>query len=225
MKSVIQSILAIIILSACSTGLSLKNSSSLVQVNAPAGNFLGEGEENFYVFKGIPYAQPPVGDLRWKAPKNLSAKDEVIDATKFKSECIQPGTEGLIPNRNVSVGSEDCLYLNIYIPKNQTDLDKNQFPVMFWIHGGSNIWGSGDFYDFSKLATTQQVIVVTINYRLGLFGWFSSEHLRNTATGLDKSSNFGQLDLLKGLEWVKENISAFGGDKDNITNQQVVIMY
>ena len=217
MKSVIQSILVIIILSACSTGLSLKNSSSLVQVNAPAGNFLGEGEENFYVFKGIPYAQPPVGDLRWKAPKNLSANDEVIDATKFKSECIQPGTEGLIPNRNVSVGSEDCLYLNIYIPKNQTDLDKNQFPVMFWIHGGSNIWGSGDFYDFSKLATTQQVIVVTINYRLGLFGWFSSEHLRNTATGLDKSSNFGQLDLLKGLEWVQENIPAFGGDKDNIT--------
>ena len=217
MKSVIQSILAIIILSACSAGLSLKNSSSLVQVNAPAGNFLGEGEENFYVFKGIPYAQPPVGDLRWKAPKNLSAKDEVIDATKFKSECIQPGTEGLIPNRNVSVGSEDCLYLNIYIPKNQTDLDKNQFPVMFWIHGGSNIWGSGDFYDFSKLATTQQVIVITINYRLGLFGWFSSKHLRNTASGLDKSSNFGQLDLIKGLEWVQQNISAFGGDKNNIT--------
>ena len=96
-------------------------------------------------------------------------------------------------------------------------LDKNQFPVMFWIHGGSNIWGSGDFYDFSKLATTQQVIVITINYRLGLFGWFSSEHLRNTATGLDKSSNFGQLDLIKGLEWVQQNISAFGGDKDNIT--------
>ena len=217
MKSIFQIILAILLLAACSGGLALKDSTSFIQVNAPAGNFLGEEEESFYVFRGVPYAEPPVGDLRWRAPRAPSVSNDVIDATKFKSECIQPGTEGLIPNRNVSVGNEDCLYLNIYIPKNQTEINKNKFPVMFWIHGGSNIWGSGDFYDFSKLATTQQVIVITVNYRLGLFGWFSSEHLRNTATGLDKSSNFGQLDLIKGLEWVQENISAFGGDKENVT--------
>ena len=217
MKSIFQIILAILLLAACSGGLALKDSTSFIQVNAPVGNFLGEEEESFYVFRGVPYAEPPVGDLRWRAPRAPSVSNDVIDATKFKSECIQPGTEGLIPNRNVSVGNEDCLYLNIYIPKNQTEINKNKFPVMFWIHGGSNIWGSGDFYDFSKLATTQQVIVITINYRLGLFGWFSSEYLRNTSTGLDKSSNFGQLDLIKGLEWVQENISAFGGDKENVT--------
>ena len=84
MKSIIQSILAIIILSACSAGLSLKNSSSLVQVNAPAGNFLGEGEEDFYVFRGVPYAEPPVGDLRWRAPRAPSVSNDVIDATNLK---------------------------------------------------------------------------------------------------------------------------------------------
>ena len=178
MKSFFQSILAIIVLTACTGSFTLKDPSSFIQVNAPDGNFLGEEQESHFVFKGIPYAEPPVGDLRRRAPRNLSASNKVIDATEFKSECIQPGTEGLIPNRNVSVGNEDCLYLNIYIPKNQTEINKNKFPVMFWIHGGSNIWGSGDFYDFSKLATTQQVIVITINYRLGLFGWFSSEYLR-----------------------------------------------
>ena len=210
-------ILILFVTSSCSSISNFNEPDADIVIKSESGNYLGVESKDIYVFKGIPYAQPPVGDLRWKAPKNTILTNDVIDATEFKSECIQPATEGLIPNRNVSVGSEDCLYLNIYIPKNQTDLNKNQFPVMFWIHGGSNIWGSGDFYDFSKLATSQQVIVVTINYRLGLFGWFSSEHLRNTATGLDKSPNFGQLDLIKGLEWVKANISAFGGDESNVT--------
>ena len=136
MKSIFQIILAILVLAACSGGLALKDSTSFIQVNAPAGNFLGEEEESFYVFRGVPYAEPPVGDLRWRAPRAPSVSNDVIDATKFQSECIQPGTEGLIPNRNVSVGNEDCLYLNIYIHKNQTEINKNKFTVMFWIHGG-----------------------------------------------------------------------------------------
>ena len=114
MKSIFQIILAILVLAACSSGLALKDSTSFIQVNAPAGNFLGEEEESFYVFRGVPYAEPPVGDLRWRAPRAPSVSNDVIDATKFKSECIQPGTEGLIPNRNVSVGNEDCLYLFHY---------------------------------------------------------------------------------------------------------------
>ena len=217
MKKILQIILLLFVISACSSGLSFRNTTSDIQLSTPAGDILGIEEESLYVFKGIPYAQAPIGDLRWKAPKDMPISNEVINATKFKSECIQPASESFISNWNVSVGNEDCLYLNIYVPKNQTEISKNKFPVMYWIHGGSNIWGSGDFYDYSKLATSKQVIVITINYRLGLFGWFSSEHLRNTSEGLDQSANFGQLDLIKGLEWVNENISSFGGDKDNVT--------
>ena len=98
-----------------------------------------------------------------------------------------------IDRRTIS-GNEDCLYLNIYVPKNNVDFEKNDLPVMFWIHGGSNIWGSGSSYDFSNLARKRDVIVVTINYRLGVFGWFSSDFIRETSSGLDKTSNFGHLD-------------------------------
>jgi para-nitrobenzyl esterase len=206
-----------LIISACSSGFSFRDSTSYIQVETPNGAVLGIEEENLYVFKGLAYAKAPVGELRWKAPRDVAISNEIIDATEFKSECIQPASESFISNWNVSVGNEDCLYLNVYVPKNQTEINKNKFPVMFWIHGGSNIWGSGDFYDYSKLATDKQVIVITVNYRLGLFGWFSSEHLRNTSEGLDQSSNFGQLDLIKGLEWVNENIASFGGDASNVT--------
>ena len=217
MKKLLSNLLILLIISACSSGFSFKDSTSYIQVETPNGDVLGIEEENLYIFKGLAYAKAPVGELRWKAPRDIAISNELIDATEFKSECIQPASESFISNWNVSVGNEDCLFLNIYVPKNQTDINKNKFPVMFWIHGGSNIWGSGDFYDYSKLATDKQVIVITVNYRLGLFGWFSSEHLRNTSDGLDQSSNFGQLDLIKGLEWVNENIASFGGDASNVT--------
>ena len=217
MKKLLSNLLILLIISACSSGFSFRDSTSYIQVETPNGDVLGIEEENLYVFKGLAYAKAPVGELRWKAPRDVAISNEIIDATEFKSECIQPASESFISNWNVSVGNEDCLYLNVYVPKNQTEINKNKFPVMFWIHGGSNIWGSGDFYDYSKLATDKQVIVITVNYRLGLFGWFSSEHLRNTSDGLDQSSNFGQLDLIKGLEWVNENIASFGGDASNVT--------
>jgi para-nitrobenzyl esterase len=217
MKKILSNLLILLIISACSSGFSFRDSTSYIQVETPNGAVLGIEEENLYVFKGLAYAKAPVGELRWKAPRDVAISNEIIDATEFKSECIQPASESFISNWNVSVGNEDCLYLNVYVPKNQTEINKNKFPVMFWIHGGSNIWGSGDFYDYSKLATDKQVIVMTVNYRLGLFGWFSSEHLRNTSEGLDQSSNFGQLDLIKGLEWVNENIASFGGDASNVT--------
>ena len=217
MKKLLSNLLILLIISACSSGLSFRDSTSYIQVETPNGDVLGIEEENLYVFKGLAYAKAPVGELRWKAPRDVAISNEIIDATEFKSECIQPASESFISNWNVSVGNEDCLYLNVYVPKNQTEINKNKFPVMFWIHGGSNIWGSGDFYDYSKLAIDKQVIVITVNYRLGLFGWFSSEHLRNTSEGLDQSSNFGQLDLIKGLEWVNENIASFGGDASNVT--------
>ena len=210
-------ILILLVTASCSTISNFNETDKDIVVKSQSGNYLGIEAADLYVFKGVPYAKPPVGALRWRAPRDVDYLDAIIDATEFKNECVQPKDNSSIFNRNLSTGDEDCLYLNIYVPKNQNSLNKNKFPVMYWIHGGSNIWGAGSDYDFSNLATSQQVIVVTINYRLGLFGWFASPFFAETAEGLDKSYNFGHLDIIKGLEWVNQNISSFGGDKNNVT--------
>ena len=210
-------ILILLVTASCSTISNFNETDKDIVVKSQSGNYLGIEAADLYVFKGIPYAEPPVGALRWRAPRDVEYLDAIIDATEFKNECVQPKDNSSIFNRNLSTGDEDCLYLNIYVPKNQNSLNKNKFPVMYWIHGGSNIWGAGSDYDFSNLATSQQVIVITINYRLGLFGWFASPFFAETAEGLDKSYNFGHLDIIKGLEWVNQNISSFGGDKNNVT--------
>ena len=218
MKTLIQNLFLLLFISSCSL-LFERNTDRDFQVKANAGTILGIDEGDHYSFKGIPYAQPPVGDLRWRAPKDLPRSSEPIFAVDYKSSCVQPGGGdfNFSFTREVYSGDEDCLYLNIFVPQNQTVFEKNNFPVMFWIHGGANIYGAGSDYDFSKLATSQQVIIVTMNYRLGLFGWFTSEHLKDTSEGLDKSSNFGQLDIIKALEWVQSNIDYFGGDSSNVT--------
>ena len=210
-------ILILLVTASCSTISNFNETDKDIVVKSQSGNYLGIEAADLYVFKGVPYAEPPVGALRWRAPRDVEYLDAIIDATEFKNECVQPKDNSSIFNRNLSTGDEDCLYLNIYVPKNQNSLNKNKFPVMYWIHGGSNIWGAGSDYDFSNLATSQQVIVITINYRLGLFGWFASPFFAETAEGLDKSYNFGHLDIIKGLEWVNQNISSFGGDKNNVT--------
>ena len=210
-------ILILLVTASCSTISNFNETDKDIVVKSQSGNYLGIEATDLYVFKGVPYAEPPVGALRWRAPRDVEYLDAIIDATEFKNECVQPKDNSSIFNRNLSTGDEDCLYLNIYVPKNQNSLNKNKFPVMYWIHGGSNIWGAGSDYDFSNLATSQQVIVITINYRLGLFGWFASPFFAETAEGLDKSYNFGHLDIIKGLEWVNQNISSFGGDKNNVT--------
>ena len=210
-------IFILLVTASCSTISNFNETDKDIVVKSQSGNYLGIEATDLYVFKGIPYAEPPVGDLRWRAPRDVEYLDAIIDATEFKNECVQPKDNSSIFNRNLSTGDEDCLYLNIYVPKNQNSLNKNKFPVMYWIHGGSNIWGAGSDYDFSNLATSQQVIVVTINYRLGLFGWFASPFFAETGEGHDKSYNFGHLDIIKGLEWVNQNISSFGGDKNNVT--------
>ena len=210
-------ILILLVTASCSTISNFNETDKDIVVKSQSGNYLGIEATDLYVFKGIPYAEPPIGALRWRAPRDVDYLDAIIDATEFKNECVQPKDNSSIFNRNLSTGDEDCLYLNIYVPKNQNSLNKNKFPVMYWIHGGSNIWGAGSDYDFSNLATSQQVIVITINYRLGLFGWFASPFFAETAEGLDKSYNFGHLDIIKGLEWVNQNISSFGGDKNNVT--------
>ena len=111
------------------------------------------------------------------------------------------------------MGTEDCLYLDIHKPKKQTQ----KLPVMFWIHGGGNTSGYKDIYDFSKMVKKHNVIVVRINYRLGPFGWFYHPSIQNFQSGIDKSSNFGTLDIISALKWVNKNIELFGGDSNNIT--------
>jgi para-nitrobenzyl esterase len=164
----------------------------------------------------IPYAQPPVGDLRWRAPREILEENKLL-APKINNFCIQKpsgmgGSE--FDGDEFYSGSEDCLYLDIKAPKSKSN---NLLPVMFWIHGGGNTSGLKDTYDFSKMVKKHNVIVVTINYRLGPFGWFTHPSIQGLQSDDDKSSNFGTLDIIAALEWVQSNISLFGGNPKNVT--------
>ena len=164
----------------------------------------------------IPYAEPPINELRWKAPRKISQKSNLIEP-KDNNFCIQRtsslGGSSQFSDELIS-GNEDCLYLDIYAPSKKSE---GLFPVMFWIHGGGNTSGLKDLYDFTKLVKKHDVIVVTINYRLGPLGWFTHPAIQGLQDGLDKASNFGTLDIIAALEWVNENINVFGGDPRNIT--------
>ena len=117
MKFVLKSLFLAVLLSSCASGLPFTEEESFIQIEAPAGNIIGLEENDHYAFKGLPYAQAPIGDLRWKAPRDLPRFNEVFSATEFQSKCIQPSSQGLILNRSISTGSEDCLFMNIYVPK------------------------------------------------------------------------------------------------------------
>ena len=216
MTIVLRVFLICLILTSCSNTILEIEDRDYKIVEAPQLSVIGEEQEDYFLFKGIPYAEPPVGNLRWKAPIPFST-NETFDGSEFKDECVQPKVQSSFIDRRTISGNEDCLYLNVYVPKNNIDFEKNNLPVMFWIHGGSNIWGSGSSYDFSNLAKQKDVIVVTINYRLGVFGWFSSDFIRESSSGLDQTSNFGHLDIIEALKWTNRNIKSFGGDPDNIT--------
>lgn len=178
------------------------------------------------IWLGLPYAAPPVGERRWKAPQPHDAWSEVLKADAFGKPCAQTGSlygpppEGKawgmtnVETFGKPVGSEDCLSLNIWRP-NSGD---RALPVLVFVHGGANVAGySGDpVYDGKKLAAAANAVVVTINYRLGIFGWFSHAALQGTDP-LTNSGNFGTLDIIQSLRFVKANIAAFGGDPGNIT--------
>jgi|TARA_B110000967_G_C18889755_1_gene566481 para-nitrobenzyl esterase len=182
-----------------------------------SGNVIGYiGDGGAYTWKGIPYAQAPQGLLRWRAPvpAQPSRTRSIIEALATGPAC--PQFASLLSGQADAVegsitGVEDCLYLNIYAPPNAENL-----PVMYWIHGGGNSIGQGSSYNGSNLAMQRDVIVVTINYRLGVFGWFTHPALR-TGNPEDDSGNYGTLDAIQGLKWVRENISQFGGNPNNVT--------
>jgi len=163
----------------------------------------------------IPYAQAPVGDLRWRAPRALIAPQQLI-AEREDTACVQQSSSyaGVEGGAEGVIGSEDCLFLDIRAPK---DFIGKNYPVMLWIHGGSNTTGLKDYYDYSKLAAAKGVVVVAINYRLGALGWFTHPAIQGQQSGEDQASNFGHLDIIHSLKWVRDNISGFGGDAANVT--------
>jgi para-nitrobenzyl esterase len=161
------------------------------------------------VFKGIPFAAPPVGDLRWRMPKPAANWEGVHAADKFSATCMQRRPNNASAERPMS---EDCLYLNVYTAAKSS---KDRRPVMVWIHGGALTSGAGSLYDGETLAK-KGVVVVTINYRLGLFGFFANPELTKESDR-NASGNYGLLDQIAALEWVQKNIAAFGGDPKRVT--------
>jgi para-nitrobenzyl esterase len=189
----------------------------------PAGTLVGaQGTHGGHVWLGIPFAKPPVGVLRWRAPQPPEPWPGMREAVAFGPRCPQFASALESSGKpGERIGYEDCLTLNVYAPRftpEQVPREGERLPVMFWIHGGGNTIGGSGFYDGSALASRHGVVVVTANYRLGPLGWFRHAALRTAdASAADRSGNFGNLDHLRALEWVQENVAAFGGDPGNVT--------
>ncbi|XP_069125654.1 carboxylesterase 1C-like [Argopecten irradians] len=161
-----------------------------------------------YQFRRIPYAKPPIGDLRFAKPQPMGPWSDTLNATFFGPNCMQTilnPDSPLLPNKRLS---EDCLVLNVYVPPNTAESSKK--PVMLYIHGGSYVEGTGMFYDGSYLSIHGDQIIVTINYRLGIWGFL-------TTADSHCPGNFGLWDQRLAIQWTKNNIQAFGGDPDLIT--------
>ncbi|WP_169331827.1 carboxylesterase/lipase family protein [Robiginitomaculum antarcticum] len=213
-------------------------------VQTPQGAVIGKwnAKTNVANFMGLPFAQPPVGDLRWTTPSPAPDFAQTFNATEFGNRCMQPrGSEGgfidsIVEGQGFSTAkefiiksaiaampsgdySEDCLYLNVRTPNVSQDgnVGDAPLPVMVWIHGGGHSFGSGDtgFYQSDELPQ-KGVVLVTINYRLGAFGYMTHPALSaDDARGV--SGNYGLMDQIAALNWVKDNIAAYGGDAENVT--------
>jgi para-nitrobenzyl esterase len=179
------------------------------RVDTAQGAVEGKQVRGIDEFLGIPYAAPPVGDLRWRPPAPARAWKGLRKATDFGPICAQVTTLGVFAGP--ANANEDCLTLNVFTPRTGTAA---KAPVIVWIHGGGNLDGASRDYDATRLASLGKAVVVTINYRLGLFGWLANPAL--DAEG-HPFGNYGLLDQQAALRWVKANIAAFGGDPNNVT--------
>nr|WP_263327272.1 carboxylesterase/lipase family protein [Neobacillus sp. Marseille-Q6967] len=183
-------------------------------VESVCGKLQGEQTDGVFAWKGIPYAKPPVGSLRFRAPELPDSWEGVRDATLFSP--VAPQTQREIMEffgNDVSNVNEDCLYLNVWSP----GADDKKRPVMVWIHGGAFVSGSGSssWYDGASFAAQGDVVVVTINYRLGILGFLHLGQIGGEEYAT--SGNCGILDQVAALKWVQDNIAAFGGDPNNVT--------
>ncbi|MFC2069834.1 carboxylesterase/lipase family protein [Chloroflexota bacterium] len=176
-----------------------------------SGMVIGEPGKELNVYRGIPYASPPIGDLRWKPPQRVTPWEDTRECTAYST--IAPQQLGLGP-RTDAPQSEDCLYLNVLTPAESRD---ERLPVMVWLHGGGYVSGSGNdpIYNESRLPQ-QGVVVVTVSNRLGILGLLAHRQLSEESDN-DVSGNYMFLDIIAALKWVKKNITAFGGNPENIT--------
>lgn len=188
----------LILLAICIISISSEN----IQVKTTEGIIEGFRNSSGAYFFAIPYSEPPVGELRFKPPTPKTPWEGTLQTKVPKFSCIQPSPKATPTN-------EDCLYLNVHVPPgNLKDL-----PVMMWIHGGSNTHGNGDLYDGDSMSSVEKVIVVTINYRLGLFGFLFTPELNAEAP----SGLYGMLDQAAAIQWIVRNIEKFGGNPLKVT--------
>ena len=181
-----------------------------------SGRVVGEsGPEDSVIYRDIAYAQPPVGERRWMPPAALNTPEQTITPLGEPVMCPQPQSMASGGAAGEYLGTEDCLYLDVYAPNSEGV--SAPLPVMLWIHGGSNLTGHKGTYDFSRLAARQQVVVVVINYRLGPFGWFVHPALNGATLSESPIANFATLDMIEALHWTRRNISVFGGDPGSVT--------
>lgn len=204
-------IISVLLLSICFSSVA---QNEYPKVKISNGIVKGSIENNVAIFKGIPYAAPPVGEFRWRPPQPVKNWNGELDATKFGSNCAQSGfraTAGTIAEGS----SEDCLYLNIWTLANSGP--KTKLPVMVWIHGGGFTGGSGSSpQNFGHEFVKNGVILVNINYRLGRLGYFAHPALSKEFPN-EYKGNYGYMDQIAALQWIQKNISSFGGDPNNVT--------
>lgn len=192
------------------------SSANKVKVKIDSGVLVGEASNGVNSFKGIPFAKPPVGELRWMPPQQPEKWSGERDATAFRLACSQPtNIDGKTPNGGGVVGetSEDCLYLNVTAP------DKaKKAPVMVWLYGGASFLGSGALGSYNAPSFSENgVVIVTTNYRLGPLGYFAHPAVTKNAKKDDLIANYALMDAVATLEWVQKNIEQFGGDPENVT--------
>ncbi|MFD7714111.1 carboxylesterase/lipase family protein, partial [Streptomyces sp. NPDC059786] len=185
------------------------------------GRLLGAWDGSVAVFRGVPFAEPPVGAGRWRPPRRAAGWDGERPADRFAPAPLQPQPprdsvmyRANFDDRQALVMSEDCLYLNVWTPEPSPAAG---LPVMVWIHGGGNRYGYGsqDIHDGAAMAA-RGLVVVTLNHRLGALGFLAHPGLA-AEDDAGASGNYGMLDILAALTWVRENIAAFGGDPDRVT--------
>ncbi len=187
---------------------------AIVQTDAGLVAEASGSTANLHVFRMIPFAAPPIGDLRWKPPQPAAPWQGVRRADFYSAACMQgPRSTSSVFYSGEESSSEDCLYLNVFTPAQAAAA---RLPVMVWVYGGSNVAGSASIYDGGPL-TKKGVIVVTFNYRVGVLGFLAHPDLTKESGANQASGNYAIMDMIAALKWIQKNIAAFGGDPNNVT--------